>query len=326
MSADTASHVVIIGHCTIDDIIQADGQCLPATLGGAAAYAALGAAMYGAHVTLITLLGADYPLDRLTSSIRAGGMIDTHLARCAGERSIHNIARYAPDGSRAFEIESWPLMEALTPTVADVPAEIVQDATALLTPASQPKQLELARFLRRHNCPVALDTELHYFPTSAEKAALCEAAAWATYFLPSIEHLQAIYQSSSKDPLTYLDAVSTLGCPWIVVKQGRAGSTVIDLRGACYWRVPAIGGLAVADTTGAGDAFDGGFVAALAEGKAPLDAACWGTVAASFGVESVGISVPVHFTPELFAARYRWLRPRVEHGRLTASHKGDVLS
>lgn len=326
MSAVAASHVVIVGHCTIDDIIQADGQCLPGTLGGAAAYAALGAAMYGAHVTLITLLGADYPLDQLTLANCVQGVIDTQLVRRAGERSIHNVARYAHDGSRVFEIESWPLMEDLTPTVTDVPAEIVQGATVLLTPASQAKQLELAQFLRQQRCLVALDTELHYFPTSVGKAALCETAAWATYFLPSIEHLQAIYHALSTDPLAYMDAMRDLGCPWIVVKQGAAGSTVIDVRDGCYWRIPSIAGLVIADTTGAGDAFDGGFVAALGEGKTPVDAACWGTVAASFGVESVGVTVPAHFTPELFAQRYRWLRPRVGHGRVDESNKGDMLS
>ncbi len=329
MSAIHARPVLIVGHCTIDDIIQADGRMLPGTPGGAAAYAALGAALYGARVTLVTLLGADYPLERLTSSISVGGVggvIDIRFARRAGERSIHNIVRYADDGARAFEIESWSVMDALTPTVADLPAEIARGAPALLTPAAQSKQGDLARYLQTRECPVALDTELHYFPTPAGEAALRAAVAESTYFLPSIEHLRALYTSSASDPVVYAGTMRELGCPWVVVKQGRRGSAVIDARGGSYWRVPSIDNLAIVDTTGAGDAFGGGFVAALADGKAPVEAACWGTVAASFAVESLGISVPPHFGPDLFTARYRWLRPRVERGRLADPGKGVMLS
>jgi sugar/nucleoside kinase (ribokinase family) len=101
-----APHVVIAGHCTIDDIHTPDGRVLAATPGGAAAYATVGAAMYGARVTLITLLGDDYPFERFRDGLAGCGSVDTSQVRWAAPRSIHNVAWYRPNGVRTFDIES----------------------------------------------------------------------------------------------------------------------------------------------------------------------------------------------------------------------------
>lgn len=47
----------------------------------------------------------------------------------------------------------------------------------------------------------------------------------------------------------------------------------------------------VVDPTGGGNAFLGGLAIALARGKEVLDAAAWGSVAASFAIEQVGMPV-----------------------------------
>lgn len=185
----------------------------------------------------------------------------------------------------------------------------------LLTPCSLQKQLELTRFLRKHGCPVAIDTELHYFPTEDTKELLRQMIGQATYFLPSIEHLQLLYGSSSRDAELYQKELFELGCPWIVVKCGELGSTLIDGYKGQLWQVPAVPKVAVVDPTGAGDGFDGGFMAALADGKDPLDAACWGAVTASFVVESVGAVIPIHFDPDLALERYTIVRSAVAETR-----------
>lgn len=308
----SGGHVVIAGHCTVDDIHQSDGLFLPGTPGGAAAYATLGAIMYGARVTLITLTGDDYPFERFQASLSPHGTVDISHVRRLAQRSIHNVAWYRADGSRTFEIESWEAMEALTPTAADIPVEAIQDAIVLLTPASLPKQLELTCLLQWHNRPAITDTELHYFPTAPLKAALREVIARSAYFLPSIEHLQLLQECAARDVYAFLPLLAELGCPWIVVKEGAAGSTLLDCRRRLAWHISAIEGVAVKDTTGAGDGFSGGFAAALSDRKSPLEAACWGTVTASFVVESIGAVMPAHFDRGLAGERYRRLRSRVE--------------
>jgi ribokinase len=44
----------------------------------------------------------------------------------------------------------------------------------------------------------------------------------------------------------------------------------------------------VVDTTGAGDAFGGGFAVALSEGQAPADAVRFGCATAAFSVQKFG--------------------------------------
>ncbi|HEX6509425.1 MAG TPA: carbohydrate kinase family protein [Chloroflexota bacterium] len=317
-----SGHIVIAGHCSVDDIHQADGHVLPATPGGAAAYATLGAAMYGARITLVTRLGDDYPFDRFRDGLAGHGVVDTAGVRWLGPRCIHNIAWYRADGNRHFDIESWDVMEELTPTADDLSPEIVQDAVVLLTPGTLTKQLEATRRVRAQDRPVVVDTEIHYFPDDERKGLLRAVVAEASYFLPSIEHLQVLYDSPCDEVEAYLDRLPALGCPWVIVKQGTRGSTVMDCTEGQSWHVPAVRDVAVRDVTGAGDGFSGGFTAALSEGKDVLEAACWGTVTASFVVESVGAVIPPHFDRRLAVSRYTGVREGVTEVCAAGSVRG----
>jgi len=75
------------------------------------------------------------------------------------------------------------------------------------------------------------------------------------------------------------------------------GKTLITTRGAggvCYQKgletieVPVFTVNTLADPTGAGDAWRGGFVAALIQGKSATEALCWANALASFAVEKMG--------------------------------------
>ncbi|MDQ0911502.1 sugar/nucleoside kinase (ribokinase family) [Streptomyces canus] len=79
--------------------------------------------------------------------------------------------------------------------------------------------------------------------------------------------------------------------PLVVVKQGAEGA-VIARSGSVYARVSAVAATP-RDTTGAGDAFTGGFLAALLAGAAPEDAAADGCRAGALAVERVGGRPPM---------------------------------
>jgi len=81
------------------------------------------------------------------------------------------------------------------------------------------------------------------------------------------------------------------GARAVVVRCGREGCYVA--RGGGFRWVPACHRSAeeVVDPTGAGNAFLGGLGVALARGRDLVEAAAWGSVAASFAVEQVGLPV-----------------------------------
>jgi sugar/nucleoside kinase (ribokinase family) len=304
--------LTIAGHCTIDDIHYPGGPELPETMGGAAGYATLGAALTGGEVTLVTVIGEDYPLEKLRAGLSAGrGVVDTSHCRRVEGRSVHYDAWYAADGNRHFEVESWERLEILTPTPTDLPIEAIRGGTVLLTPASIWQQEALVDALAPIDCRVALDTEVHYFTDESLRRRLLALAGKVDIFLPSIEHLQVLFDLTSDLVLDYAPQLQRLGCPLVAVKAGGRGSVVLDLAAGTVVTAPALG-VDVVDTTGAGDGYGGGFLSALGQGLELDAAACWGTVAASFVVESVGASVPAHFGPALADARFRRLSPQIE--------------
>jgi sugar/nucleoside kinase (ribokinase family) len=79
--------------------------------------------------------------------------------------------------------------------------------------------------------------------------------------------------------------------PLVVVKQGAEGA-VIARSGSVYAHVPAVAATP-RDTTGAGDAFTGAFLAALLAGAAPEDAVADGCRAGALAVERVGGRPPL---------------------------------
>lgn len=79
--------------------------------------------------------------------------------------------------------------------------------------------------------------------------------------------------------------------PLVVAKQGAAGA-LMARSGSVYAHVPAVAATP-RDTTGAGDAFTGAFLAALLVGAAPEDAAAEGCRAGALAVERVGGRPPV---------------------------------
>jgi adenosine kinase len=87
----------------------------------------------------------------------------------------------------------------------------------------------------------------------------------------------------------------------VVVTKGEKGATVITRRDSFH--VPAVPPERVADPTGVGDAYRGGFMKGLARGAELLTCARLGSVAATYALEHLGANSHSYSWPE-FAARY----------------------
>jgi sugar/nucleoside kinase (ribokinase family) len=111
---------------------------------------------------------------------------------------------------------------------------------------------------------------------------------YCDYFTPSYDDLKSIYPGLSQEAL----ATDLLACgaKTVVIKIGQEGCLVAW--GKERHRVPITPAKPV-DTTGAGDCWNAGFMAALAHGEDILRAARVGNACAAFGIEAVGGSTGV---------------------------------
>ena len=123
------------------------------------------------------------------------------------------------------------------------------------------------------------------------------------YVTPSLDDLQAIYPQTSAAGIA--ERLLAGGAGTAVIKMGAQGCLVAQ--GTNCTRIPALPAKVV-DTTGAGDCWNAGFVAALAYGEDVLTAALIGNAAAAFCIEAIGGSTGI---PDYATTRQRAMRAQL---------------
>jgi sugar/nucleoside kinase (ribokinase family) len=116
------------------------------------------------------------------------------------------------------------------------------------------------------------------------------------YFLPSFDDLASIYKGVK--PAAMVDLLKAKGVKNVVLKMGRKGCLLSSETG--FTLIPSRA-TKIVDATGAGDAFDAGFIAGLVQGLSNMKSAIMGSHAAAACISQVGGSsiVPL-FRTRLF--------------------------
>ena len=130
-----------------------------------------------------------------------------------------------------------------------------------------------------------LDEDFGYGPRRDQ---LEEMLPYCDYFIPSYHDLSGIYPGASPEEMAAV--LLARGARHVVLKMGQEGCVVAW--GNERHRVPCLPAKVV-DTTGAGDCWDAGFIAALAHGEDIVAAARTGNACAAFGIEAIGGSTGV---------------------------------
>lgn len=128
-----------------------------------------------------------------------------------------------------------------------------------------------------------------------------------TAFLPSEDELRALFWGESNDLWEMARHISDYGPKIIVIKRGALGQYVYKAETGQRFEVPAYPSR-VADPTGAGDAFCGGFLAGMQKTSDPLMATMYGNVSASLNIEGSGPFYPLDVMPGLAEARLHALQ------------------
>lgn len=129
---------------------------------------------------------------------------------------------------------------------------------------------------------------LRLWPLARARAVIAATLASTDWFLPSEEDLAVLAGSADTD--AQIAWCQRHGAVNVALKRGPAG--VIIVQGA---QRAAVAGFAatLVDATGAGDCFDGCFIARLALGDDPVQAARYANAAASLSVQGVGAVAPI---------------------------------
>ncbi len=171
---------------------------------------------------------------------------------------------------------------------------------AILEPAARHVLFDALRAARKAGSTIAFDPNYRprlWASPDLAKAALDEALSLCDIALPTFPDEQALYGDAS--PEVTADRLGKAGAPEIVVKNGELAALVCY--GGVTQAVPAIHVANPVDTTGAGDSFNGSYLAARLAGCAPLDAAAKAHAVAAAVVQVRGALAPFENLRAAFA-------------------------
>jgi ribokinase len=316
----------VLGCLTIDSVVTADGSLIPRTCGGNALYGSIGVHVWDRSVGLVSRAGYDYPdgcLGEIGESVDVSG-----VRRLTRDHPVHVAFAYRDDGSRdrvvpRERMERIPAdlrpyfvdnthdddtYYAGTPTAADIPPTWLAETLAVHIPRLLiESHLELVDALRsaRPERIITVDSPWYEHVGRATTGRM-DLLDRIDVTMPSEEDLNDLLPD-----MPIVDAARWLldqGARAVVIKIGPNGSLVIG-QDRQVTHVPAFPAAAV-DPTGAGDAYCGGFLVGLEETGDLVQAALYGTVAASFVVEDEH-AIPVYrITREQAEERLQTMRDR----------------
>lgn len=278
------SPVLVVGDANVDLVLRGDvvprfGQAeqlldeATLVLGGSAAIVACGLARLGVPTSLAAVVGDD-PFGRFTLDALTVAGVDVRQVRVDSENptGISVILSGAQDRA----ILTLPgTIALLSPDDVDARGvEWVHVASPFLMPEFTAALPAIVRELRSAGIEVSLDTN---WDPAERWEGIAEVLPALSVLLPNRAELDALTRATG----AALDGVR------VVVKDGAAGGYSRSPDGV---EVRADGLIVeVVDTTGAGDSFDAGYLAAIAHGVSDeLERVRWATVAGSLSTRAAG--------------------------------------
>ena len=285
--------LVCLGNFTVDDVYLPDGSFVPECMGGDALYAALGARLWEQSVKFIAPLSPDLP-ERTYQAMRAAGF-DPQELPLRQAPTIRNRIYYDAQGGRRWEIlATEEEFHILSPTPQDIPPSYLQAEAFLILAMTLRAQEALLPWLREHTrAIIALDTMEDY--VSGNETRIRRLIPQVDIFMPSTSEAGKL--AGHSDWLAAARQFAAMGPSLVVIKTGEEGALVYERKADSWFQQPATP-VKVVDTTGAGDAFCGGFMAAYLQDPADLRrAARLASISASYAVASFGMNALLSASP-----------------------------
>lgn len=281
--------IVILGVFVADTAYRAErqpkigetilGRSFTLGPGGKGSNQAVAAARAGGEVHFLSRLGKDPFADMARTTWKSAGVVPEIIEDAESYTGAAYIFVEDATGDNAIIISPGAAGRISVEDV-EAHADLIASASVFVTQLEQPmpaarRALEIAR-------AGGARTILNPAPAAGippEMLALCD---YVTPNESEAEGITGIAVTSVAEAERAADALLAQGVGAAIVTLGENGALFRD--GDRSIHVPAVDAGQVVETTGAGDAFNGGFAAALAEDQDPVSAV-------RFGCATAGISV-----------------------------------
>jgi ribokinase len=247
--------------------------------GGKGSNQAVAAAMAGGKTHFITRLGRDAFADIAQATWAKAGVIPEVTVDADSYTGAAYIFIEEATGNNAIIVAPGAAGRVSTADV-DAARALIESAAVFVT------QLEQPITAAHHALKIARDAGVTTILNPAPAAALAaDILALCDYITPNeteAEALTGLPVTSILEAEAAADALLAKGVGTVIITLGANGALYRDRTRSVH--VPVISAGPVVETTGAGDAFNGGFAVALSEGQPVIDAI-------RFGCATAGISV-----------------------------------
>lgn len=300
------SGIVILGVFVADTAYRADraprigetimGSSFALGPGGKGSNQAVAAARVGGDVTFLSKLGLDPFADMALATWKQAGVKPRVRQVADSYTGAAYIFIENSTGNNAIIICPG-VASTISPADIDAERALIEGAKVFVTQLEQPMPAALrALQIARAAGVTTILNPAPAAPLSDEMLALCD---YVTPNETEVEALTGIPVHTVEDAARAADALLARGVGTAIITLGARGAYFHskDLRQL----VPVFNAGPLVETTGAGDAFNGGFAAALARGDDPLAAVIYGTAVAGISVTRAGTAPSMPSADEVAA-------------------------
>ncbi len=282
-------HIAILGVFVADTAYRADrapkmgetilGRSFALGPGGKGSNQAVAAARAGGKTHFLTRLGRDTFADLALATWKEAGVIPEISQHEDEYTGAAYIFIEEATGDNAIIVCPGAGM-GITPANIDASGDLIASASVFVTQLEQPidaamRGLEIAK-------SGGAQTILNPAPAAELPPEIFPHCDFVTPNESEAEGITGLKVTDIASAKTAADAFLDLGVGAALITLGENGALLGDENGHVH--VPAVNAGPVVETTGAGDAFNGGFAVGLSEGMDPVSAA-------KFGAATAGISV-----------------------------------
>lgn len=264
--------------------------------GGDTSNCAIAAARQGASVGYVTAIGADQFGESFVKLWAEEGVDTSAVKRSSSAHTGLYFVTHGPEGHVFSYMRAGSAASRMTPD--DVPADMIRNAKVLhasgisqaISSSAADAVFTAMRIARGAGVMVSYDTNLRLrlWPLDRARAVIHAAAGLADILRPGLD--DAIHLTGLADPDRIVDFYLGLGPKIVALTLGPDGALIAteDRRE----RLPPHP-VKLVDATGAGDTFDGAFLAEYLRTGDPFAAGLYANIAAALSTEGYGAVAPM---------------------------------